>query len=314
MIKIKAEDAWKSVKSVLPVTTKTAIWIIKLTVGVSFAIMLLKYTGLLTQISDLLSPIFKLFGLKGEAALVFVTGYFVNVYSAIAVAATLDMDVRSLTILSVMVLCAHSMIVETAVQKKTGTSAVRVIITRTLSAFLLGYVLNLILPLNTDMINTLSQSDQTLGFLPLFKDWLISTLKLVCKMTLLIYSLTIIQRLLTDWGIVDYLSKILKPLMTLFGLPPKTSFLWIIANIIGLAYGAAAMLEKTSKGELSKEDIDLLNTHIGISHSNFEDLFLLSSIGAIWWILLLSRWAMSIILVWGLRLEYYMKKKIKFAG
>ena len=87
------------------------------------------------------------------------------------------------------------------------------------------------------------------------------------------------------------------------GLPSNTVFLWIVANIIGLGYGAAAMLDEMDRGEVSREDVLLLDSHICISHSNLEDLLLLTACGAVWWIMLLSRWAMSIILVWEQRIE-----------
>ena len=124
------ERILRCIKSVLPGTTKTCIWLLKITVGVSFAIMFLKYLNVLPWFSGLLAPVFNSLGLPGEAALPFVTGYFVNVYAAISVAASFDFDVRALTILCTMVLCAHNMITETAVQKKTGTSAVRIVIVR----------------------------------------------------------------------------------------------------------------------------------------------------------------------------------------
>ena len=74
----------RCVKEVLPSTTKTCIWIIKITVAVSFAMMLLKYFQILPWISNAVSPVFKVFGLPGATALAYVSGYFVNVYSCIA--------------------------------------------------------------------------------------------------------------------------------------------------------------------------------------------------------------------------------------
>ena len=67
------------VKEVLPSTTNTCIWIIKITVAVSFAMMLLKYFDILPWISNAVSPVFRIFGLPGSAALAYVSGYFVNV-------------------------------------------------------------------------------------------------------------------------------------------------------------------------------------------------------------------------------------------
>ena len=108
------------IKDTLPSTTKTALWIIKITVGVSFVILLLDYIGFVDKLSLWLGPVFSYLGLPGEASLAFISGYFVNVYSAIAVVATLDLDFRATTILGVMILCAHNIIGETAVQNKTG--------------------------------------------------------------------------------------------------------------------------------------------------------------------------------------------------
>ena len=302
------ERITKCVKEVLPSATKTCIWIVKITVAVSFGILFLKYFNLLPVFSEFISPVFNYVGLPGEAALAYVSGYFVNVYAAISAAVAVDLDVRATTILSVMVLCSHNMITETAVQKKTGSPAVRLVIVRTLSAFFIAFVLNKIMPGGVSSFSEAS-SQQNLPFMTMFIDWLKSTLWLVVKMTFLIYSLSIMQKLLAEYGVIRIVAKSLKPLLAFFGLPAKTAFLWIVANILGLAYGAAVMIDESKSGKISRRDIDLLNTHISISHSNFEDLFLVCSIGAVWYILLISRWIMSFILVWEQRLEYFIANR-----
>jgi spore maturation protein SpmB len=282
---------------------------VKLTVGVSFAIMFLKYFNILPWVSNLLTPIFNGIGLPGEAAFPFVTGYFVNVYAAISVAVAFDFDVRALTILSTMVLCAHNMITETAVQKKTGTSATRIVIVRTISAFTLAFFLNKLLP-GEVMAQLQGGYDHKPEFMVLFKEWLASTVTVVVKMTLLIYTLAILQKIMAEYGVIRWISRFLRYPLAFFGLPARTSFLWIVANTLGLAYGAAVMIEEVESGKVTKRDVDLLNSHIAISHSNFEDLFLLSAMGATWYVLLFSRWIGSFILVWELRAEYYIKDKL----
>ena len=260
----------KCIKDVLPSTTKTCIWLLKLTVGVSLAILFLRYLNILPWFSNLISPLFNYLGLPGEAALAFVTGYFVNVYAAISVAVSLELDVRMLTILSVMVLCAHNMVTETAVQKKTGSSAKRIVIIRTLSAFVLAYILNLIMPgAVTDVLGGVEQQSHSLK--EMFSEWAVSTLEVVIKMTTLIYTLAIMQKLLSEYGVI--------------------------------------MMEEVEAKKVTKKDIDLLNSHIAISHSNLEDLFLLSALGGIWYILLFSRWIGAFVLVWELRLEYFIKER-----
>lgn len=299
----------RCVKDVLPSTTKTCIWIIKITVAVSFAMMLLKYFQILPWISNAVSPVFRIFGLPGAAALAYVSGYFVNVYSCIAVMTTLELDWRALTILCTMVMCSHSMVLETAVLKKTGASGVRMVIVRTLSAFILGIVLNLVLPGSSDLSLASTAVGARPPFLPTLWEWFLSALKLVLMMIAIIYTLNILQRLLREFGVMEKIAKVFRPLMRVFGLPSNVVFLWIVANIIGLGYGAAAMLDEMDRGGVSRRDVLLLDTHICISHSNLEDLLLLTACGAVWWILLLARWAMSILLVWEQRLEFHLADK-----
>lgn len=305
---------WGSIKEIMPKTLKTCLWLIRITVLVTLGVQFLEYFEILPWISRFLSPVFNLMGLPGEAALAYVSGFFVNNYSAIAVMATLNLDVRSITILAVMLLCSHNMITETAVQKKTGSSGVRMFVTRVLSAFILGFTLNLIMPESTEAVKiTIPVSELT--FMEMMEIWLYKTFRLIILMTVLIFSLSILQKLLSEFGIIKWLSKFLKPILAVFGLPAKTSFLWIVANTLGLAYGAAVMIDETESGKITREDVDLLNHHIGISHSNLEDVILYGSIGALLGWMLISRWIMSFILVWELRLEMALRKKFHtFAG
>lgn len=279
----------------------------------------MRYFKILPWLSATLGPLFNHFGLPGEAALAYVSGYFVNMYAMLAIAGSMDLTARAITILGVMSLCSHNMITETAVQGKTGANPVRVVITRTLAGFVLAFVLNLILPLSQSDIAMLGgavgESEAAVAAVqPLFKElaveWCYSTLSILVKMTLLIYSLAILQRILSEFGVIRWVSKFLKPLLLLFGLPARCSFLWIVANILGIAYGGAVMMEEVRAGKLSLRDIKLVNQHIGISHSNLEDLALVASIGGIWWVMLLSRWAGSFILVWGYRAEMAIRKKL----
>ncbi len=292
-------------KTALPGATRTAWWMVRLTVVASLAVQLLDYFGIIGWLASFLTPVFQMVGLPGRASLVFISGYFLNVYTAIAVMSTMVLNVRTITILSVMILCAHNMIIESAVQKKCGTPLVRIFIIRTLSAFVLGFVLNLIMPAEAtaEGLESVAPSANQMGLWLLFNLWWKSTAFLVIKMIVLIYSLSILQRLLAEFGVIRWLSKLCRPALMVFGLPARTSFLWIVANVLGLAYGAAVMIEEVEAGKITKEDADLLNHHIGISHSNLEDVFLLSSVGALFWWLILSRWAMSIILVWERRGE-----------
>jgi uncharacterized membrane protein YvlD (DUF360 family) len=231
----------------------------------------------------------------------------------VAVIDTLNFDTRTITILAVMILCAHNMIIESPVQQKCGSSLLRIFLVRSLGALALGFCLHLLLPgsSGTDLVHDTLVMPDTLPLTDILKKWVVSTMFLIIKMFTLIMGLSVLQRLLAEFGVIRLLSKLLRPLLVVFGLPARTSFLWIVANVLGLAYGAAIMIEETERGKINRYDADLLNHHIGVSHSNLEDILLLYSAGAFFWWMLLSRWGLAIVLVWERRLENVLKHRVK---
>ena len=304
------ENLKRIVRQAVPRAMKTIWWIFKITAIVSFAMLILKYTGILTWIAAAVSPVFQIFGLPGDASLAYVSGYFINVYSCIAVVSTLDLTVRQITILGTMTLAAHAMVVECAVQKKTGTNITYTVILRTLGSLALGIIMNQLLP-GKPVFDSASVNLSDIPFFnikeefwPMFVVWFKGLVKLAAWMTVLITLLNIIQRAFYEYGIMTYISRFFSPLLTLFGLPKETSFLWIVANVVGLSYGSAAIMDEMERGGISDRSILELNTHIGISHSNLEDLMLFAAMGGQWYWMLLFRWAMVTLLVWSLRLYF----------
>ena len=303
------------VRQAVPRAMKTIWWIFKITAIVSFIMFLLKYTGILAWIAAAVSPVFRIFGLPGDASLAYVSGYFINVYSCIAVVSTIDLTARQITILGTMTLAAHAMVVETAVQKKTGAPALYTVLIRTLGSLSLGIIMNLVLPgrpvYDATAVN-LSEIPffQIQGeFWPMFMVWFKGLMKLAVWMTVLITLLNVLQRTFYEYGIMNWISKVFSPLLTLFGLPKETSFLWIVANVVGLSYGSAAIMDEMERGQISDKSIRLLNTHIGISHSNLEDLMLFAAVGGMWYWMLLFRWGMVTILAWSLRLYFKLSSR-----
>ena len=287
---------------------KTAWWILRVTVVISFGVLLLQYVGAIAKISEWLSPLFLHIGLSGEAALVFISSTLVNPYAAIAVIETVGFDPRSITILALMCLCSHNLILETTIQKKIGSSAIRMVVIRLSAAFVCAFLLNLILPKTADNFSAKMFTAQEKIFTEMLSRWAVGTLLLVVKMFTIIVSLTVLQRILADLGAIRWVSKFFRPLLRIFGLPAKTSFLWIVAQTLGLAYGAAVMMEEKETGKVSRKELDLLNHHITVSHSNLEDLLLFVAIGAsLFWALFL-RFLIAMVVVWERRIELHLRK------
>jgi hypothetical protein len=93
----------------------------------------------------------------------------------------------------------------------------------------------------------------------------------------------------------------------MFGLPTQASFMWLIANVIGLAWGSAILIEQSEQGKITKQEANLLNHHIAISHSLLEDTLLFVAIGvAASWIIF-PRLILAFIAVWTYRLLFIKK-------
>lgn len=294
-------------KTALPQGMKTAIWMLKLTIPVSFAVFLLDFFGILNVFAGWVAPLFKLIGLSGQASIVLITSFFTNIYSVIAVMTTLGTGFREGTILAVMCLISHALIVETAIQKKTGSAPWRMIVIRLSASFIAAWMLNLILP-----AEAITQSENIVrlagDFSPALKTWLSDMLVTTLKIVILVNLLLIIQKILNEFGLIKWILMPFTPLLKVMGLPSSTGFLWVVANTLGLGYGGAIMINETEEGKLSREDADLLNHNIAISHSQLEDPLLFVAIGFHLGILIWPRVLLAIIFVWIRRFEIWVKR------
>jgi len=285
---------------------KTAWWLIKITVPVSFGVMLLGYFGVLDLMAEYTGPVFKLAGLPGVSAIVLITSIFTNIYSVVAVLSLLQLPMREGIILATMCLVSHGFLIETAVMKRTGSSILRILTLRLAGSFIIGWMLNLIMPGQISTVTT-THSQQQADFAVVFLHWLSSISQTTLKILVLVNVLLIFQRILDEFGWMSAIEKPLSPFMKLMGLPGSTTLSWVVANLIGLSYGSAIMIDESEKGKMSHKDADLLNHHIALSHSQLEDPLLFLTLGyAIHW-LMWPRLILAILAVWLRKAEIRIK-------
>ncbi|TZE82613.1 nucleoside recognition domain-containing protein [Calorimonas adulescens] len=108
-------------------------------------VTILRYTPLFPYLSQILTPVLRVFGLPGEASIALVLGAFVNVYAAIGAMTALSLSIKEVTILGTMVAICHSLINETAVTKKVGVPITSIVLTRVTIAAFMGIILNVIM-------------------------------------------------------------------------------------------------------------------------------------------------------------------------
>ncbi len=296
---------------VLKKSGKTSVWLLKLILPISLVFRLLDYSGLLVFFADYLNPVFTHLGLPGSTAIIFISSIFLPLYAPLAIITSMTLTLRELTILALMCQVAHNLPVESAIQAKTGTSFWAMFSVRIFMSIIIGFVLNLILPQNMGMpsfLQTAPEMMNTLG--DVLIAWLITSLRISILIITVVTILMITYRLLEEYNLISKLSKSIEPLLKIFGLPKSTGFLWLIGNIVGLAYGGALMIDQMKDGKVSKAEGSLLNYHLAISHSILEDNLLFVALGvSIWWVLatrLIAAW----IVVWLRRLFLNFKSRM----
>jgi hypothetical protein len=292
------------VTTAVPPALRIGAWLLRIIVPVSFAVLLLKTTGLLDVAARLCEPAFSLLGLPGEAALVFLTSCLLGTYSSIAVMGMLDLTTRTVTILALMSVISHNLLVEAAVQRRTGSRLSPFIILRLCASFAGALALGLLLPAGPESTSVLASESGSVvaGFGAEIRAWFDATVLLVAKVMVIVTVLMVMQRILEEFGVIRLLSRMLKYPLLLLGLPHETAFLWIVANTLGLGFGAGVIIDHVERGHLSKEHANILNYHIAISHSLLEDTLVFVAIGVSAWWITVPRLLLAGLVVWLKRL------------
>ena len=284
---------------------KTALWIIRIIVPVSFVVTLLDFYGIIEWISIYTAPLFRLIGLQGNAAVVYFSSLFLPLYAPIAIIATLPLSLREITILALMCLITHNLPIECAVQRRSGTPFWQTLVIRLTFSILGGILLNLILPESLILSPDFKGASETEGIItpsnPTLNsqllNWLNNTASLCIKIILIITALMYGQFLLKRYGIINKIARPLAPLMRLCGLQPNSAFLWLVAQIVGLTYGAGIMAQEIEESGADREELHRINLHISVNHSLIEDTAIFCMLGVAWYFLVIPRLIFAIIIV-----------------
>lgn len=115
-------------------------------VPVYLVVDLLRDTPVLDAVARTVQPAMALFGLPGEAAMVLVAGYVINLYAAVGALAPLGLGPREVTILGLMLGLAHGLILETAIIRQVGTRWASLAALRVLLSVVAGAAIHRLLP------------------------------------------------------------------------------------------------------------------------------------------------------------------------
>ena len=285
----------------MPASWKSTKWLLKLMIPISLAVTLMQHFGILTWIATWINPLFVHFGLPGESAVAFISGATAGTYAGIAAMMSIPLTMKQASILALMIALCHALPMECAVNRKTGSSFWKMGAIRIVMALVCALILNIILPdMQGKYIYLGAEADSS--FWEVMKIWGVSQIKMSLMVVLIIYSLMVVQRMLEAYRLLDPLSRLLSPLMKLFGLPRHASYMWLVGNVLGISYGSAVMVELEEKGLVTREEANDVNYHLIMNHSMLEDTIVFAATGISALLLITTRLCFALLLVWGRRI------------
>ena len=263
---------------------KIFIVLFKVIVPIVIFIRVLELLDLIPVFAKYLEPLTSFVGIDGSLGLVWMAAMLVNIYAGMAAFATLqsmfDYTVAETTILGLMILIAHSLPIEVAIAKKSGVSAIFTFLFRFLNALIAGKILfyifeyfNLFQELNTSILSIPNTNISN-------TEWIISQIQNFIMIFAIIFFIIAFINILKTFGIWQFILKILKIPLSFLGMSDKVANIILIGLTLGISFGGGFLIEEAKKKEISKKDVFLSLSFLGLCHSIIEDTILILLLGS----------------------------------
>ena len=255
----------------------------KILIPFVFIIKLLEILGIVDIIAKAFAPLMGLIGLPSELGIIWVTAIVINIYAAlillINILPSLDVSVAEITILTVAMLFAHNLLVESAISKSAGVSFVFTSLYRLVSAFLACWVLNLIYTklnyLQEPFITSFTLEAPQPSLWLWFKDQILYLFYIFIIVAVLVTILEFLKVI----GIESFLKKILAPPLRFFGISESSMNIIIVGMTIGLQFGGGILIKEVNSAKIDKQSVFLSILMINLIHAIIEDTLLMLAVG-----------------------------------
>lgn len=288
-----------SMKKGLFVGFKTTWTLGKIIFPITLIVAVLQYTPVLPWLMKAITPVMKLFGLSGDAAIPLVLGNFLNLYAAIGAILTLHLTVKEVFILAVMLSFSHNLLVESSVAVKTGVKLWIVLTVRLGLSFVSALVINLVwhgggAAAQYGFIE--SNAAQPHGIAAILMEAVQKAGLGIFQLALIVIPLMFVIQILKDLQWLAKFSKAMSPVTRSLGMKENTSTTMAAGLFFGLAYGAGVMIQAVKEDGVSQKDLTLAFIFLVACHAVVEDTLIFIPLGIPVWPLFLIRLGVAIVL------------------
>ncbi|NCC24406.1 MAG: hypothetical protein EOM25_04265 [Deltaproteobacteria bacterium] len=268
-------------------------------------VRILQEFGGISWLAEQLSPLMSMVGLPGDTGIVWATAMINNIYGAMIVFVTLapelSLTTAQVTVLSTMILVAHSLPVELQIARRAGVGMVFQLLVRFCGALVLGAILDKMYRAGgwlQDPCSVFWQPASVVG-----GDWISWGLDQVWNLAIIfviVFGLVTVMRFFDRLRVTDFLVRILAPVLSSLGIGRAATPITIVGMVLGLGYGGGLIIREASTGKIHPRDVFFAVTLMGLSHSVIEDTLLMMVLGAHMSGLLWARLGFTLLVVFAL--------------
>ena len=284
----------------------TEVWMIfsslmKIMIPALIIVRCIELLGWIEALGTIIQPLMLLVGLPGETGLVWMAAMMGNIYTGMAVFYQLglaeQLSIAQVSVISSMMLIAHSLPVEVAIARAVGISLWFTLLLRIGGAFVFGYI-----AYQTHSGLALLQVPAPQLWQPETADtswaaWFLTQGQTIVIAFAIIAALTLFLRILRVLGIERLIHFLLAPVLRLLGIATVASNIIIVGLTLGLSFGGGLLINEARRGHIAGKDIFLSMAFLGLCHSLIEDTLLMMMLGADVGTIVLARMAFSLLAI-----------------
>lgn len=281
-------------------------------ISVVVFVKILSELNLIQYVAMPLGPVMETMGLPAEFGLVWAAAMLVNIYSSLALIPSIllmvpVMTVEQMTILGLIILIAHSLILETKIAGQCGLNMTFQVVLRLLAAWAAGLFVHY-------MCLTFGfwQGPATILFeakntTPTFWGWVLSECYNLVQIFVIVCAVMMCNRLINALKISDVIGYILSPILRILGISKQAVNIVIVGLVLGILYGSGVIIQAVKEGRINHADAFATMSLMSLAHALIEDTILLSLLGGSFWGLLVVRLVLAIIIGAGINALYSRK-------
>lgn len=260
-------------------------WVlIRITIPITILTELLARMGVIKALAPVFAPVMNLFGLPPELGLAWLTGMLVGIWGAVPLIFTLvpasSLSVADITVFSALILFAHGLPIEQKIIQKAGPGMIVTTLLRILGGVIYAFILHNILAATGWLSAPVNPVWIPLNTTPDWGAYLLGLGEAMIWMFVILFVLFWGLELLKVSGILNWLMKILSPVLRIAGIQGEAGHLTAVGLFLGISYGGGLLIREAQSGAVSPRQVFLACVFMGFAHSVIEDTLVVMSLGA----------------------------------